>query len=231
MPDDFWKDYFSFSRRERIAVFILFGLIVLIFLLPYVWPKKQPEQIVFKALPLADSANDLAEANKQSADTATISQAPKAVAETALFYFDPNTLNEEGFKKLGLNTKLINTIVHYRNKGGHFNKPADLGKVYGLSKADAERLMPYVQIEKKQQAVAEPVTASSKTTRQIDINTATVDDWKALPGIGDVLANRIVKFRNSMHGFKDVSDIKRTYGLKDSTYQIILPYLILSPSK
>jgi DNA uptake protein ComE-like DNA-binding protein len=52
-----------------------------------------------------------------------------------------------------------------------------------------------------------------------------------LPGIGDVLSKRIVKFRNSIHGFKSIDDIKKTYGLSDSTFQIILPYLTISGDK
>ncbi|ULT43472.1 hypothetical protein KRR40_08600 [Niabella defluvii] len=34
-----------------------------------------------------------------------------------LFSFDPNTLDADGFKKLGLRDKTIRTLLNYRNKG------------------------------------------------------------------------------------------------------------------
>ena len=66
-----------------------------------------------------------------------------------LFYFDPNTISESGWKKLGLRDKTIQTIEKYLNKGGHFYKPEDLQKIYGLHKDEYERLGPYVKIETK----------------------------------------------------------------------------------
>ena len=35
-----------------------------------------------------------------------------------LFEFDPNTINEAGWKRLGLRDKTIQTIQNYLNKGG-----------------------------------------------------------------------------------------------------------------
>ena len=70
--------------------------------------------------------------------------------------------------------------------------------------------------------------APKAVINKIEINTATEEDFKALPGIGDVLSKRIIKFRTSIHGFKSVDDISRTYGLSDSTFQLILPYLTIS---
>ena len=37
-----------------------------------------------------------------------------------LFYFDPNTLTVEGWKKLGIREKTANTIQNYISKGGKF---------------------------------------------------------------------------------------------------------------
>jgi competence ComEA-like helix-hairpin-helix protein len=152
-----------------------------------------------------------------------------------LFQFDPNTLNEQGFKQLGLNDKVIHTIINYRNKGGSFKTPQDIKKIYGLSNADAEKLIPYIKITpaknnnyKNDVAQTTEKNASfNKSYHTININSATAEEFKTLPGIGDILANRIVKFRNSMGGFKSVDDVKRTYGLNDSTFNLIRPYLVL----
>jgi len=153
-----------------------------------------------------------------------------------LFYFDPNQLDASGFKQLGLRDKTIQTILNYRSKGGYFKQPEDIRKIYGLRDEEAERLIPYIKIENavsKKSDVATHQTPEEKPNqviKKIDINTATEEDFKALPGIGDVLSKRIVKFRNSMHGFKSINDISKTYGLSDSAFQLILPYLTITES-
>ncbi len=125
-----------------------------------------------------------------------------------LFSFDPNTLDAAGFRRLGLQDKTINTLLKYRSKGGHFWKAEDLRKIYGLQKADADRLIPYVQIAGQQQTFAQTAKAQTFYSKSkpaiIDINTATAAQWKALPAIGEVLASRIVKYRDKIGGFTSI---------------------------
>jgi competence protein ComEA len=65
-------------------------------------------------------------------------------------------------------------------------------------------------------------TAREKTKTppklSIDINTADSTAWTTLPGIGPVLAARIIRFRNKLGGFYAISQVKETYGLPDSTF-------------
>lgn len=55
----------------------------------------------------------------------------------------------------------------------------------------------------------------------IDINKADSAAWEALPGIGPVLAARIVRFRDKLGGFYSVAQVAETYGLPDSTFKKI----------
>jgi DNA uptake protein ComE-like DNA-binding protein len=61
----------------------------------------------------------------------------------------------------------------------------------------------------------------------VNINTADSALWEALPGIGPVLAARIVRFRDKLGGFYAISQVAETYGLPDSTFNKIQPYLLL----
>lgn len=63
--------------------------------------------------------------------------------------------------------------------------------------------------------------------REIDINTADSAQWESLPGIGPVLAARIVKFREKLGGFYSVRQVGETFGLPDSTFNKIQPSLRL----
>lgn len=240
MQRNSWKDYFVFTKRDRNAAFIFLSVITLLIVFPYLLPAKKLEIHVDAALQKeldslkenTQQQNNLSFNNSSLVDTAI-----HDTTKTALFFFDPNTLPEESFVKLGLSQKTIHTIINYRNKGGYFKKPEDIRKIYGLSKTDADRLIPYVRIAssntntkdeiKNDQAVANTQTHQYK---KININTATVENWKAFPGIGDAIANRIIKFRTSIGGFKSVDQVAKTYGLSDSVFQQIKPYLYLKDS-
>jgi len=237
MIKNIWKDYFTFSRKERNAVFILLFVLAIIIMLPVFFPAKKLSITIDEKLQqqLDSLQQQHSISNVSYVDSIPDSTQQKNI-QIKLFQFDPNTLNEQGFKQLGLNDKVIHTIINYRNKGGFFKTPQDIKKIYGLSNADAERLTPYIKIASANKTnnykndvvqTTEKNTSSNKNYHTININSATAEDFKTLPGIGDILANRIVKFRNSMGGFKSVDDVKRTYGLSDSTFNLIRPYLIL----
>lgn len=235
MEPGYWKDYFSFSKNERRSVIILLVLIVVVAMLPLFFSRKFTPPVVdenLQALLYSDKKGDsasLVSDNVIARDTQSL--------QTELFYFDPNKLDADGFSKLGLRAKTIQTILNYRSKGGYFNKPEDIRKIYGLTTAEADRLISYVQIENlnaksgSNKMEAAQALENMNPVHSIDINTATAEAFESLPGIGDVLSKRIVKFRTSIHGFQSIEDIKRTYGLPDSTYQKILPYLTISDYK
>ncbi|HEY4936884.1 MAG TPA: helix-hairpin-helix domain-containing protein [Puia sp.] len=61
-----------------------------------------------------------------------------------------------------------------------------------------------------------------------DINLADSADWSRLPGIGEKLASRIVHFRERLGGFYQVDQVGETFGLPDSSFQKIKPFLRLN---
>ena len=62
---------------------------------------------------------------------------------------------------------------------------------------------------------------------QISINEADVNELTELPGIGPVLASRIIEYRNQNGLFEKLEDLKRVKGIGDNLYQKILPYIKL----
>ena len=51
--------------------------------------------------------------------------------------------------------------------------------------------------------------------QSIDINTASVDRLQDIPGVGEVIANRIIKYRNEFGRFTDLDDLKKVKGIGD----------------
>ncbi|RYY08839.1 MAG: helix-hairpin-helix domain-containing protein, partial [Chitinophagaceae bacterium] len=62
----------------------------------------------------------------------------------------------------------------------------------------------------------------------VSINSADSAAWVALPGIGATLAGRILRFRSRLGGFTSIDQVGETWGLPDSSFQKIRPYLIFS---
>jgi competence protein ComEA len=231
------KDYFSFTRKERNAFIVLLLIIAAFIYLPSLFsPKKTTAAITeqFKKETAVDNSQKN-QANEENESWQTPFSAPEQKKKARLFTFDPNTLDEDGFITLGVPERTSRTIINYRNKGGKFRKPDDLRKIYSLKKEDADRIIPYARVESAQSYYnnyqsykKEGYNSKSRAISPIDINIATIEEWKSLPGIGEVLSARIIKFRESIGGFSSINQVAKTYGLRDSTFQLILPYLKLA---
>ena len=61
-------------------------------------------------------------------------------------------------------------------------------------------------------------------TFQLDPNTAPVDSLELLPGVGRVIADRIIEYRKD-HTFKTLIDITDVKGIGPKLYEKIKPYL------
>ena len=253
---NFVKDYLSFNRKERIAVVVIAALVLLVILAPEIasiaskkgpanadtaWfstvrklERKDPDSTDRNYKKDYDDKNDYTYQYDRTKSNYNDNNNLKG----ELFYFDPNTLHTDGWKKLGLREKTIQTIQNYLSKGGKFKKPEDLQRVYGLRENEYQRLEPYVKIEEAAgtkkfetftQTNNKPQPEKSFTSRYsvIDVNTGDTTAFISLPGIGSKLAARIVNFRDKLGGFYSVEQLKETFGLPDSTYQKIKQYLKL----
>jgi competence protein ComEA len=59
----------------------------------------------------------------------------------------------------------------------------------------------------------------------LDLNTATSQDLEALPGIGPVMAQRLVQFRQAHGPFKELKDLLAVSGIGEQKLTKIKPYL------
>src|SRR5436190_19508218 len=152
------KDYFIFSRKERIGILVLIILIVGVWLSPhFISSRKSPSTSadaswISTALKLEHRQKQLQEDSQQDTSPDELMYDKSITSQSGdktykLFYFDPNTLSASGWKKLGIREKTITTIQNYLSKGGHFYKAEDLKKIYGVNADDYARLVPYIKIE------------------------------------------------------------------------------------
>jgi competence ComEA-like helix-hairpin-helix protein len=244
------RDYLTFSRKERIGLLVTLAVIIGVWLFPRLAApvKSQPDSfdsswiVAAKKLQTREENRDGDSETKDEGlnemlfDKSSNDYSDKPKGE--LFYFDPNSLTVDGWKKLGIREKTITTIQKYVSKGGQFLKPDDLLKIYGIRSYEFARLKPYIRIEttnikkdfiEKARDNFKKEIFSNKNPKYnlVEINSSDTSAFIALPGIGSKLAARIITFRDKLGGFYSTDQIAETYGLPDSTFQKIKPFLKL----
>lgn len=250
--------YFHCSRAERRGIFLLTTLVFLLFVAASGYGSLLTTAETFDSTPFLaeidafrqgiDTLDEAEEDDRpaffpdrpayrrpfiQKKPFSNIKKIDTTAVET--FAFDPNTASEADLRRLGLSPKTVQSIVNYREKGGRFRQAADFGKIYTLSAADYARLEPFIQIAATPQPQRDSLVAqkprfvsNKSNTVQVDVNRATVEEWQQLRGIGAGLAQRIVKYRESLGGFVRAEQVGETFGLPDSTFQKIRPQLVCS---
>ena len=71
-------------------------------------------------------------------------------------------------------------------------------------------------------AVREAAAEESQPLWPLNINTAAVDDFVALPGIGPAIAQRIVDYRTEHGDFRAVEELVKVNGIGDSRLMDII---------
>lgn len=131
-------------------------------------------------------------------------------------FFDPNDLIESEWVDLGFSEKQANSIVKYHSNYGPFKNASDVEKIYVISDEKFAELKPYMVFNEDVQA-AEINTIEDKKydfkLLEINVNSATSEELQEISGIGEVYAERIIKFRNLLGGFVSKTQFEEVYGL------------------
>jgi DNA uptake protein ComE-like DNA-binding protein len=211
------REYFTFSNRQRKGLVVLIAVFVLLcFALAMANTLVRPKTYEHVGFGRLEEQVEVLFGDDDSLQ-------PKPLAR-----FDPNTTSPQQWRSMGLEDRVVKSIMNYKAKGGKFYRKEDVLRIYGFSKEDYLRLSPHMRIEgdpTHYERYPDEGTTPFRLPDPIDVNRADSATWTALKGIGPVLAARILKFRNQRGGFTDPNQLKDVYGLSPETFQSIRPYL------
>ena len=227
--------YFSFSKREFNGLLILVTLVAFISLLPYLledrWRVAEQSAGDRKAIQeltmmMAEEQSDWRN-NKADADR---------TKRPILFKFDPNLISAAQWQQLGLSPKQAAAIMNYRSRGGKFYKPEDLKKMYTISAALYEELLPYVQITGSSDSTyitryKLPARITKTAALLIALNTADTLELDKIKGIGPAFARRIVSYRDRLGGFYKKEQLLEVFGLDSLKFQEIKDQVYVDEAK
>jgi DNA uptake protein ComE-like DNA-binding protein len=222
--------YLVISKKERTGALLLAMLIASIWLLPKYFHRQELDPEVIR---LADHAL----ASKPVKEEVVIH-------ELKFVLFDPNTADDQTWLNMGITERNLQTIRRFQSKGGQFRVKEDLQKIYGIRRDVITRIMPYARIANLRGTTLrsnayrqyprsspdeyKPRPFLKRTIDVVDLSLADTTALIALPGIGPTLARRIIQFRDKCGGFYSPEQVAEVYGLQDSVFQLIKPYLTIA---
>jgi competence ComEA-like helix-hairpin-helix protein len=161
-----------------------------------------------------------------------------------VYPFNPNFISDYKGYVLGMSTEEIDRLHVFRAKNQFVNTGKEFQKVTMISDSLLESLQPYFKFpEWTHKSDGEwPVQRNSVSSNKVgslsvpeidkreikDLNSATAEELRSVNGIGNVLSQRIVKFRDLLGGFLVEEQLSHVYGLESEVVERVLKdYMIL----
>ena len=225
------KDFFNFTRNDRIGILQLSVLLLLVLAFPHFYAvfvqrpsitttvDKEQLQLATRQIYAAQATeeaerrskynhyNNKQFANKDSKDSEEDDSDFENTTEVQPYPFNPNNLNYKMARELGMPQRVAYTIENYLEKGGQFRYAEDMQKIYGLSKNDYERLLPYIQLPHK--------TTTTQTSKEQQPSATIADNSSANTSQTPANTNKLTTF-----GFKDSSSFEPKRSYKSNTAMI-----------
>lgn len=125
-----------------------------------------------------------------------------------LFLFNPNVISEDSLVLLRFPKSVAKRLVNYRSKGGRFFIKQDVKKIYGVTDKLMDDIYSFIDLPDKLLRIRE-----KKLLKKIDLNSSSAQQFEKIAMIGEIFANRIVKYRNSLGGYVSKNQLEEVYGL------------------
>ena len=123
----------------------------------------------------------------------------------------------------GIGRAKAESIIQYRQTNGKFNNIDEIKNVKGIGNSIFSKISSYIYVENPTYTSTDSPTQSSDSnnskTNKIIINTADINELIKITGVGQVIAQRIIDYRNENGSFKTIDDIIKVKGIGEKTFQ------------
>ncbi len=228
-------DKLYLSKNERLGIALLLLVLLCVVLIPLLWRgrmkieeynlKSSPGKIEQELTGIPEISNHENPLQSKSKHLQPLPSNEYNNIPNQLFEFDPNHLTKQDAINLGISEKTYEILQNYLEKAGMISSAEQFSRIYGISPALFKKLEKYIRFQHITAVSAKQSPYSKKAIESIDINEASVEDWSKLPGIGPVLSDRIIRYKNKLGGFYHVDQLIEVYGLAPETHEQIKQYL------
>ena len=203
------KSHFAFNRSERNGIFVLVLLIIFLQLIYFFYPFSS------EAAPSAEQLQ-LEQELQHSIDS--LKQIAAERDSVKMYPFNPNFISDYKGYVLGMSVEQIDRLHNYRSKELWVNSPEEFQQVTEVSDSLLKTISPYFKFPEFQLKQFQNNTTQKShfpaSLKMADLNAATAEELQQVNGIGEKLSARIVKYRQSIGGFRSEIQLQDVYGLQ-----------------
>lgn len=203
--------YFKFSRDQRIGIYLLFAIIIILQLVYFFadfnsspfFPEKEKWMSLQREI---DSIKDH-DGNK----------------EEKKYLFNPNFITDYKGYKLGMTIDQIDRLLAFRRENKYVGSAKEFQDITKVSDSLLVTMVPYFkfpdwiqgkkEVKRTRNYSSEKEVVKNKKIIVIDINQATQEDLVKVSGIGDILSLRILKQKERLGHFVSMEQLKEVWGL------------------
>ena len=204
------KSHFTFSKEQRNGIFLLVILIVGLQCVYFFTD--------FSSEDISINHEELAKFNKEI-DSLRLAQLEKS--KPKIYPFNPNYITDFKGVSLGMSNKEIDRLLVFRKQNDWINSSKQFQEVTKVSDSLLNQISPYFKFPEwvvNSKVKRTPIFSYSNTPKTFaqkqDLNKVTAQQLERVNGIGTVLSERIIKFRNKfIGGFIDDVQLQDIYGL------------------
>lgn len=210
-----FKTILYFRRRERIAIILLFIIILAIIAIINI------DFHEYDDINTGELSKQQIRVSKEYASKDKQSPTPEF---KNLKVFNPNTDSIDNLIAAGLPNKLAQNIVNYHLKGGRYRIKSDLKRLYTMNDSIYQLIEAYIDLPdskpKQIKETAQPTKnrrlnntqTYSKTYKYpigttISLNSADTTELKKIPKIGSYTASKICRYRERLGGFYTIKQL------------------------
>ena len=207
------QHYFKFTNQQRLGIFLLLGIIVILqmiyFFVNFSIPEKSFSPDEEQWLSLQSEIDSL--------------KVEKYNAGAKVYTFNPNFISDYKGYKLGMSVQEIDRLLAFRKENKYVNSAKEFQEVTKISDSLLNVISPlfkfpdWVQNKKtfkrdKVEFVHKEYPKKEKIVLA-DINEASQEDLMKIFGIGEALSLRILKQKEILGGFISMEQMKDVWGL------------------
>lgn len=215
------KSHVFFTKQQRLGIFILIGIIIILQLIYF-----------FVDNPLKEVLYNQEEYERFASEIDSLRQTKLVKSKSITSSFNPNFISDYQGSRLGMSNEEIDRLLAYRKENKWINSTEDFKKVTQVSDSLLNTISPYFKfpdwvsnpkpIDVRRNSLVIQ-NQQKKIIDKQDLNKATAEELKKVNGVGEVLSERIVKFRNKFEGgFISDIQLRDVYGLQPEIVERIL---------
>ncbi|WNW01747.1 helix-hairpin-helix domain-containing protein [Tenacibaculum sp. HL-MS23] len=216
-----FKSHFWYNKRQRNGIFFLVFIIVI---LQFVYFFSD-----FSSDAITDTSSKELLTFQKQIDSLKSVELEKRKPKT--YPFNPNYITDFKGEQLGMSLQEIDRLHAYRAQRKFVNSAQEFQEITKVSDSLLNKISLYFKFpdwvvkrnklasnnKSKVNSVYKETPSKRTSVTTDDINKATQQDFEAVNGVGEVISERIIKYRKKLQGFSFASQLNEVWGVDKST--------------